>query len=115
VDKGFNEDGYYKIVDRKKDMAIVSGFNVYPTEVENVIAELPDIVEAAVIGVPDAKTGEAIKAFCVRTGTSLNGSDVQDYCRENLAKYKVPKQVEFVDELPKSTVGKILRRELRKL
>ena len=110
-----NDDGYYKIVDRKKDMAIVSGFNVYPTEVENVIAELPDIVEAAVIGVPDAKTGEAIKAFCVRTGTSLNGSDVQDYCRENLAKYKVPKQVEFVDELPKSTVGKILRRELRKL
>lgn len=110
-----NDDGYYKIVDRKKDMAIVSGFNVYPTEVENVIAELPDIVEAAVIGVPDAKTGEAVKAFCVRTGTSLNGSDVQDYCREHLAKYKVPKQVEFVDELPKSTVGKILRRELRKL
>jgi len=111
----YTQDGYYKIVDRKKDMAIVSGFNVYPTEVENVIAEMPDIVEAAVIGVPDAKTGEAIKAYCVRTGTSLNGSDVQDYCRENLAKYKVPKQVEFVDELPKSTVGKILRRELRKL
>jgi long-chain acyl-CoA synthetase len=110
-----NDDGYYKIIDRKKDMAIVSGFNVYPTEVENIIAELPDIVEAAVIGVPDAKTGEAIKAFCVRTGTMLNSSDVLNYCRENLARYKVPKHVEFVDELPKSTVGKILRRELRKL
>ncbi|MCS5592916.1 MAG: AMP-binding protein [Gammaproteobacteria bacterium] len=107
------EEGYYKIVDRIKDMALVSGFNVYPTEIENIIAEIPGIVEVAVIGVPDEKTGEAVKAFVVRSRDDLSGSEVQIYCHSNLAAYKVPKYVEFIDELPKSTVGKILRRELR--
>ena len=109
------DEGYYKIVDRKKDMVIVSGFNVYPTEVENVIAELQPVVEAAVIGEVDGKTGECVVAYVVRTDESLSGSQIQDYCRDHLAAYKVPKQVRFVAELPKSTVGKILRRELRKL
>lgn len=105
-------EGYYKIVDRKKDMVIVSGFNVYPTEVENVIAELPGVVEVAVIGIADDKTGEAVKAFVVAP-SGVTAQQVQDYCRDELANYKVPKQVVFMDELPKSTVGKILRRELR--
>jgi len=109
------EEGYYKIVDRIKDMVLVSGFNVYPTEIENVIAEMTDIIEVAVIGVPDDKTGESVKAFAVRSRDGLSGSEVQNYCRDNLAAYKVPKYVEFIDELPKSTVGKILRRELRDL
>ena len=109
------EEGYYKIVDRIKDMVLVSGFNVYPTEIENVIAEIPGIVEVAVIGVPNDKTGESVKAFVVRSIDGLSGQEVQDYCRDNLAAYKVPKHVEFIDELPKSTVGKILRRELRNL
>jgi long-chain acyl-CoA synthetase len=109
------EEGYYKIVDRIKDMVLVSGFNVYPTEIENVIAEIPGIVEVAVIGVPNDKTGESVKAFVVRSIDGLSGQEVRDYCRDNLAAYKVPKHVEFIDELPKSTVGKILRRELRNL
>jgi long-chain acyl-CoA synthetase len=109
------KEGYYKIVDRIKDMVLVSGFNVYPTEIENVIAEIPDIVEVAVIGVADDKTGEAVKAFVVKSREGLSGSEVQNYCHDNLAAYKVPKYVEFIDELPKSTVGKILRRELRNL
>ena len=109
------DEGYYKIVDRIKDMVLVSGFNVYPTEIENVIAEISGVVEVAVIGVPDSKTGESVKAFAVRSRDGLSGSEVQNYCRDNLAAYKVPKYVEFIDELPKSTVGKILRRELRDL
>lgn len=107
------EEGYYKIVDRIKDMVLVSGFNVYPTEIENIIAEIPGVVEVAVIGAPNEKTGEAVKAFVVKSRDGLSGSEVQIYCHENLAAYKVPKFVEFIDELPKSTVGKILRRELR--
>ena len=108
-----NEDGYLKIVDRKKDMIIVSGFNVYPNEVEDVIVSHKDIVEAAAIGIPDPKSSEAVKVFVVRGNPSLTEKDVITYCRENLTAYKVPKIVEFREELPKTNVGKILRRELR--
>ncbi|KZL12555.1 Long-chain-fatty-acid--CoA ligase [Pseudovibrio axinellae] len=103
----------FKIVDRKKDMVLVSGFNVYPAEVEAVIAEIPGVVEVAVAGASDERTGEAVKAFVVRSNDSVTPQSVQEYCHDALAAYKVPKQVEFLEELPKSTVGKILRRELR--
>ncbi len=107
-------DGYFRIVDRKKDMILVSAFNVYPKEVENVLTLHPDVVEAAVVGVPDPHTGEAVKAFVVRRpGAELGEKDLLDYCRDNLAAYKVPRHIEFRDELPKSNVGKILRRVLR--
>jgi long-chain acyl-CoA synthetase len=106
-------DGYIKIVDRKKDMILVSGFNVYPNEVEEAISHHPGIVEAAVVGVPDESSGEAVKAFAVRSDPSLTAEAVIKHCRETLAAYKVPKQVEFRDELPKSPIGKILRKELR--
>lgn len=107
-------DGYFRIVDRKKDMILVSGFNVYPNEVENVLTLHPDIVEAAVIGVPGPSTGELVKAFVVRRpGSQLTAEEIREYCRDNLAAYKVPRLVEFRDELPKSNVGKILRRALR--
>ena len=109
------EEGYYKIVDCITYTALVSGFNVYPTEIENIIAEMPDIVEVAVIGAPDDKTGESVKAYAVCSRDGLSGSEVQDYCRDNLAAYKVPKYVEFIDKLPRSSMGKILRRELRDL
>ena len=107
------EDGYTRIVDRKKDMINVSGFNVYPNEIEDVIVSHQDIIEAAAIGVPDDKTGEAIKVFIVSRNTALTLKDVQDYCRSHLTAYKVPKQIEFRDELPKTNVGKVLRRTLR--
>lgn len=107
------EDGYMKIVDRKKDMIIVSGFNVYPNEVEDVIASHPDIVEVAAIGVPDAKTSEIVKVFVTTTNKQLTEADVKAFARERLTAYKVPRLVEFRDELPKTNVGKILRRELR--
>jgi long-chain acyl-CoA synthetase len=106
-------DGYFKIVDRKKDMILVSGFNVYPNEVEEAISHHPGIVEAAVIGVPDESSGEAVKAFVVKSDPSLTAEDVIRHCRETLAAYKVPRQVEFRDDLPKSPIGKILRKELR--
>ncbi len=105
--------GYTKIVDRKKDMIIVSGFNVFPNELENVISLCPGIVECAVIGVPDEKQGEAIKVFAVKNDATLTEDAVAKYCRQNLTGYKLPKYIEFRDELPKSNVGKILRRELR--
>lgn len=108
----FVESGRLKIVDRLKDMIIVSGFNVYPNEVEEVLTRHPSIVEAAVIGKPDDRTGECVCAFIV-VSAELTQEDVIDYCREELTAYKVPKQVNFLEELPKSTVGKILRRELR--
>ena len=108
-----NEDGYMKIVDRKKDMIIVSGFNVYPNEVEDVIASHPDIVEVAAIGVPDATTSEIVKVFVTTTNKQLTEADVKAFARERLTAYKVPRLVEFRDELPKTNVGKILRRELR--
>ncbi len=106
-------DGYTKIVDRKKDMILVSGFNVFPNELESVISLCPGVVECAAIGVPDEKQGEAIKVFIVRSDPILTEEDVGRYCRQNLTGYKLPKYVEFRDELPKTNVGKILRRELR--
>ncbi|MEO0502987.1 MAG: AMP-binding protein, partial [Pseudomonadota bacterium] len=106
-------DGYFRIVDRKKDMVVVSGFNVYPNEVEDVLAAHPGVTEAAVIGVPDGATGEAVKAFIVKGDPGLSVEQVRGYCKEHLTGYKVPKQVEFRDELPKSNVGKILRKDLR--
>ena len=107
------EDGYVRIVDRKKEMINVSGFNVYPNEIENVIALHDKVLEVGVIGVPDEKSTEVVKAFVVKKDSSLTAEELRAYCKENLTAYKVPKQVEFCDELPKSTVGKILRRELR--
>jgi long-chain acyl-CoA synthetase len=108
------DDGYIKIVDRMKDMIIVSGFNVYPNEIEAVVARMEQVLEAACIGVPDDKTDEAVKLFAVKKpGTDVTPDEIIAYCRENLTAYKVPKQITFIDELPKSAVGKILRRELR--
>ncbi len=106
-------DGFFKIVDRKKDMIMVSGFNVYPNEIENVIAGHPKVLEVAAIGTPDAMTGEAIKVFVVRRDESLTEEELKSYCRENLTNYKRPKHVEFRKELPKTNVGKILRRALK--
>jgi long-chain acyl-CoA synthetase len=106
-------DGTTKIVDRKKDMILVSGFNVYPNEVEEVIASHPGVLECAVIGVQDAKSGEAVKAFVVKKDPSLTAEDVIKFCATQLTGYKVPKQIEFRTALPKTNVGKILRRELR--
>ncbi|MDZ4074014.1 MAG: AMP-binding protein [Hylemonella sp.] len=105
--------GYTRIVDRKKDMILVSGFNVFPSELENVISLCDGVLECAVIGVPDAKQGEAIKVYVVRSDPTLSEDDVAKYCAQNLTGYKHPKYIEFRDELPKSNVGKILRRELR--
>ena len=106
-------DGYFSIVDRKKDMVVVSGFNVYPNEVEDCLADHPGILESAVIGVPNAATGEAVKAFVVRKDLHLTAEDVRAHCKAHLTAYKVPKFVEFRDTLPKSNVGKILRKDLR--
>lgn len=106
-------EGYFTIVDRRKDMILVSGFNVYPNEVEEVLSGLQGVQECAVIGVPDSATGEAVKAFIVRGDPGLDTSTVREFCRSELAGYKVPKFIEFRDELPKSNVGKILRKELR--
>ncbi|MDE2601508.1 MAG: long-chain fatty acid--CoA ligase [Bradyrhizobium sp.] len=106
-------DGYTKIVDRKKDMILVSGFNVYPNEIEEVIAGHPGVLECAVIGVPDAKSGEAVKAFIVKKNPAVTAEDIIKFCGTQLTNYKVPKQIEFRTSLPKSNVGKILRRELR--
>jgi long-chain acyl-CoA synthetase len=108
-----SEDGFFQIVDRKKDMVLVSGFNVYPNEVEEVIAAHPKVLEVAAIGVTDEKSGEVVKAFIVKKDKSLSKEEILAYCRENLTSYKVPKKVEFRDELPKTNVGKILRRALR--
>jgi long-chain acyl-CoA synthetase len=108
-----DERGYVRIVDRKKDMILVSGFNVYPTEIEQVVSLHPGVLECAAIGVPDAKSGEAVKLFVVKKDPSLAEDDLTSYCRDNFTAYKRPKSIEFRDELPKSNVGKILRRELR--
>jgi len=108
-----DEAGFVFIEDRKKDLIIVSGFNVYPNEVEDVVAHHPGVLEVAAVGVPDERTGEAVKLFVVRKDASLTGEDLIAYAREHLAGYKRPRQVEFRDDLPKSNVGKILRRELR--
>lgn len=108
-----DEDGYFTIVDRKKDMVVVSGFNVYPNEIEECLATHPGILEAAVIGVPDDATGEAVKAFVTRRDQSLTEADIRAHCKAHLTAYKVPKQVVFRNDLPKSNVGKILRKDLR--
>jgi len=108
-----DERGYFKIVDRKKDMVLVSGFNVYPNEVEDVVAMLPGVAECAVVGVPDEKTGEAVKLVIVKKDNALTEDKVREYCRANLTGYKQPRVVEFRSDLPKTPVGKILRRELR--
>ena len=108
-----DQSGYTRIVDRKKDMILVSGFNVFPSELENVISLCDGVLECAVIGVPDSKAGEAIKVYVVRSDATLSESDIAKYCAANLTGYKQPKYIEFRDELPKSNVGKILRRELR--
>ena len=108
-----DDKGYTKIIDRKKDMIIVSGFNVFPNELENVISMCAGVVECAAIGIPDQSQGEAIKVFVVRNDTTLTEEDVASYCKQHLTGYKRPKYIEFRDELPKSNVGKILRRELR--
>jgi long-chain acyl-CoA synthetase len=107
------EDGYFKIVDRKKDMILVSGFNVFPNEIEDVIAMHPKVLEVAAVGVPDDKSTEAVKVFVVKSDDSLTEQELRSYCKEQLTGYKRPKHVEFRDELPKTNVGKILRRELR--
>ncbi len=108
-----DERGYFKIVDRKKDMILVSGFNVYPTELEDVVAQLDGVMECACVGMPDDKTGEAVKLVIVKKNPDLTEAQVRAYCKENLTGYKQPKVIEFRDELPKTPVGKILRRELR--
>jgi long-chain acyl-CoA synthetase len=106
-------DGYTKIVDRKKDMILVSGFNVYPNEIEEVIASHPGVLECAVIGVTDTRSGEAVKAFVVKKDPNITAEDIIKFCGTQLTNYKVPKQIEFRTDLPKTNVGKILRRELR--
>ena len=108
-----DQDGYLWIEDRKKDMILVSGFNVYPNEIENVVVEMEGILEAAAIGIPDERSGEIVKVFAVRTDPSITEQDVIEHCRASLTGYKRPKLVEFRDELPKTNVGKILRRALR--
>ncbi len=108
-----DERGYFKIIDRKKDMIDVSGFKVYPNEVEEVVSQLSGVAECAVVGVPDAKTGESVKLVIVRSDPQLSEAAVLAHCEANLAGYKRPREIEFRTELPKSNVGKILRRELR--
>ena len=113
-DLGFmNEQGYSKIVDRKKDMILVSGFNVYPNELEDVISQNGKVLECAAIGIPDEKSGEVVKVFVVKKDESLTQEELMKYCRENLTSYKIPKFIEFRKDLPKSNVGKILRKDLR--
>ena len=106
-------NGFFYIVDRKKDMILVSGFNVYPNEIEDVIATMPEVLEVAAVGIPDEKSGEAVKVVIVKKDQALTADKVKAFCRENLTGYKLPKIIEFRTELPKSNVGKILRRELR--
>jgi len=108
-----NQDGYFKIVDRKKDMILVSGFNVYPNEIEDVLTQHPKVMEAAAIGVQDDHSGEVVSVYVVKKDPSLTEQELAAYCKENLTGYKRPRYIEFRDELPKSNVGKILRRELR--
>ena len=108
-----DEKGFVFIEDRKKDMIIVSGFNVFPNEIEGVVANMEGILETAAIGMPSEKSGEAIKLFVVRNNESITEEDIINYCRKNLTPYKIPKKIVFKQELPKTNVGKILRRALR--
>ena len=108
-----DEDGFFYVVDRKKDVIIAGGFNIYPREIEEVLFEHPDIVEAAVIGVPDEYRGETVKAVIVpKSGVTLDEKELDEYCRKHLAAYKVPRIYEFREELPKTIVGKVLKRKL---
>jgi long-chain acyl-CoA synthetase len=106
-------DGQVKIVDRMKDMVLVSGFNVYPNEVEDVLTQHPGVLEAAVIGVPDSQSGEMVAAYVVRKDPAVTAEDLRQFCRDHLTAYKVPRRIEFRDTLPKTNVGKVLRRALR--
>ena len=106
-------EGYTHIVDRKKDMILVSGFNVYPNEVEGVVASHPGVLECAAVGVPDESSGEAVKLFVVKKDPAVTEKEIMEYCKEQLTGYKKPKYIEFRSDLPKTNVGKILRRELR--
>jgi long-chain acyl-CoA synthetase len=108
-----DERGRFRIVDRKKDMILVSGFNVYPTEIEQVVSMHPGILECAAVGIPDSKSGEAVKLVIVRRDPGLTEEDIANFCRDNFTGYKRPRSIEFREELPKTNVGKILRRELR--
>jgi long-chain acyl-CoA synthetase len=108
-----DEKGYVYIVDRKKDMILVSGFNVYPNEIEDVVAQLAGVLEVAAVGVPDEKSGEAVKLVIVKKDPALTEEAVRAHCKANLTGYKLPRYIEFRDSLPKTNVGKILRRELR--
>ena len=108
-----DEEGFFKIVDRKKEMILVSGFNVYPNEIENVISSHPKVLEVGVIGVPDPKSTEAVKAVVVKKDETLNEAEIIAYCKEKLTGYKCPRHVSFISELPKSNVGKILRRIIK--
>jgi long-chain acyl-CoA synthetase len=108
-----DEQGFTRIVDRKKDMILVSGFNVYPNEIEDVVAAHPKVLEVAAIGVPDPRSTEVVKIFVVPKDPSLSQEELMSYCKQNLTGYKIPRYIEFRKELPKSNVGKILRRELR--
>lgn len=110
-----DEKGYTKIVDRKKDMILVSGFNVYPNEIEEVAAGHPGVQECAAVGVTDEHSGEAVKLYVVKKDPALTAEDLKAFCAISLTNYKRPKHIEFIAELPKTNVGKILRRELRKL
>jgi len=108
-----DEQGYTRIVDRKKDMILVSGFNVYPNEIEGVVAAHPGVLEVACVGVPDKNSGEAVKLYIVKKDASLSSEELMAYCKEQFTGYKRPKYIEFRETLPKTNVGKILRRELR--
>ena len=108
-----DEQGTFRIVDRKKDMILVSGFNVYPNEIEDVLSRHPKVLEAAVVGMPDTKTGEAVIAYIVKRDPSLTTEELVAHCRTMLTSYKLPARIVFRDDLPKTAVGKILRRELR--
>ena len=108
-----SQDGYISIVDRKKDMILVSGFNVFPNEIEDWVNQHPSVLESAAIGVPNEKTGELIKLFVVLNESSITESELLSHCRKGLTAYKLPKEIVFTQELPKSNIGKILRRELR--
>jgi long-chain acyl-CoA synthetase len=110
-----DENGFFKIVDRKKDMIIVSGFNVFPNEIEEILMMHDGILEAAAIGVPCEQSGEAVKIFLVKKDPDLTAQSVTEHCKKYLTNYKVPKQIEFISELPKTNVGKVLRKELRQL
>jgi long-chain acyl-CoA synthetase len=112
----FDEDGYLTIVDRKKDMIIASGYNIYPREIDEILFDHPKVLEACSIGVFDEYRGETVKAYVVvKPGEALSEEEIVRYCQEKLAAYKVPKMVEFIDALPKSAIGKILRREVKEM